>query len=107
VAASGGRDGESGESLEEALRELERLGAALWAERARAELARIGGRPPSRGLTPTEERIARLVAAGKSNKEIAAELYVTVRTVETNLSRIYAKLGLRSRGELAAWLSRS
>jgi DNA-binding CsgD family transcriptional regulator len=94
------------ETLEEALRELERLGAALWAERARAELARIGGRPPSRGLTPTEERIARLVAAGKSNKEIAAELYVTVRTVETNLSRIYAKLGLRSRGELAAWLSR-
>ena len=94
------------ETLEESLREFERLGAALWAERARAELERIGGRAPSGGLTPTEERIAALVAVGKSNKQVAAELFVTVRTVETNLSRIYAKLGLHSRGELAAWLSR-
>jgi DNA-binding CsgD family transcriptional regulator len=94
------------ETLEEALGEFERLGASLWAERTRAELARIGGRAPSGGLTPTEERIAALVAGGKSNKEVAAELFVTVRTVETNLSRIYAKLGLHSRGELAAWLAR-
>ena len=95
------------EALGEALEEFERLGAAVWAERARAEVARIGGRAPSGGLTPTEERIAHLVAAGKSNKEVAAELFVTVRTVETNLSRIYSKLGLRSRGELAAWLARA
>jgi DNA-binding CsgD family transcriptional regulator len=94
-------------TLQEACRELDRLGATLWAQRARSELARIGGRAPSDGLTPTEERIAALVAAGKSNKEVAAELFVTVRTVETNLSRIYGKLGLHSRGELAAWVSRS
>jgi DNA-binding CsgD family transcriptional regulator len=95
------------ETLTEALSGFERLGAPLWADRARGELARIGGRAPSGGLTPTEGRIAALVAAGKSNKEVAAELFVTVRTVETNLSRIYAKLGLRSRGELAAWLARA
>jgi DNA-binding NarL/FixJ family response regulator len=77
----------------------------LWAEKAREELSRVGGRAPaSSELTPTEERIAALVAAGKSNKEVAAELFLTVRTVETNLSRIYAKLGVRSRTELAAKL---
>jgi DNA-binding SARP family transcriptional activator/DNA-binding CsgD family transcriptional regulator len=91
------------EVLAEALAEFERLGAALWADKASAELARIGGRASATsGLTPTEERIAALVVAGKSNKEVASELYLTVRTVETNLSRIYAKLGIRSRTELAA-----
>lgn len=95
------------ETLEESPREFERLGAALSAEKARAELDRIGGRVPAGGLTPTEERIAALVATGKSNKQVAAELFITVRTVETNLSRIYAKLGLHSRGELAAWVARS
>jgi DNA-binding CsgD family transcriptional regulator len=93
------------ETLEAALAEFERLGAAPWAARARVELERVGGRAASRGLTPTEERLAALVAAGRSNKQIAGELFVTVRTVETNLSRIYAKLGLHSRGELTAWLS--
>jgi DNA-binding CsgD family transcriptional regulator len=93
------------ESLEAALAEFARLGAAPWATKAQAELARLGGRPPARGLTPTEERLASLVAAGRSNKQIASELFVTVRTVETNLSRIYAKLGLHSRGELTAWLN--
>jgi DNA-binding CsgD family transcriptional regulator len=93
-------------ALEEAVGIFERLGARLWAERARSELARVGGRPPSRGeLTPTEQRVAELAAAGKANKEIAAELYVTVRTVETHLTRIYEKLGIRARGELARRLS--
>lgn len=97
------------ETLSEALAEFERLGAEPWAERARAALARIGGRTAaaSGSLTPTEQRIAALVADGKSNKEVAAELFVTVRTVETQLSRIYAKLGLRSRTELSAHLARS
>jgi DNA-binding CsgD family transcriptional regulator len=93
------------ETLEAALGEFERLGAAPWAAQARAELERVGGRAPARGLTPTEARLAALVAAGRSNKQIAGELFVTVRTVETNLSRIYAKLGLHSRGELTAWLN--
>jgi DNA-binding CsgD family transcriptional regulator len=93
------------EALEESVREFERLGATLWTERARDELSRIGGRgPASNELTPTEARIAALVANGKSNKQTASELHITVRTVETNLSRIYAKLGVHSRTELGARL---
>lgn len=92
------------DALEEAVQELERLGATLWAEKARAELARIGGRAAAGGLTETERRVAELVAEGRSNKEVAAALYVTVKSVEANLSRVYAKLGLRSRTELAARL---
>ena len=53
------------------------------------------------GLTPTEEQVAQLVADGKTNNEVAAELFLSRRTVEDNLSRIYRKLGLRSRAELA------
>lgn len=89
-------------SLEEAHEALETMGARLWAERARAELARVGGRKPVRGLTATEERVADLVAQGMSNKEVAEALFVSVRTVEANLTRIYAKLGIRSRTELAS-----
>jgi class 3 adenylate cyclase/DNA-binding CsgD family transcriptional regulator len=93
------------EAIEAALAIFEELGAKLWAENARRELARIGGRRRSEGLTETEQRVAELVAAGRSNKEVAGELYVTVRTVETNLTKIYAKLGIRSRTELARRLS--
>jgi DNA-binding CsgD family transcriptional regulator len=78
------------------------MGARLWAGRARAELGRIGGRARSDGLTPTEQRVADLVAEGRSNKEVADALFVSVRTVEANLTRVYAKLGIRSRTELAA-----
>lgn len=92
------------ESLEAALAVFEELGARLWAERARAELARIGGRAPAGGLTATEQRIAELVAEGRSNKEVAAALFVTVKTVERNLTRIYEKLGIRSRAQLAGRL---
>jgi DNA-binding NarL/FixJ family response regulator len=89
-------------SLDEALRDLQAIGARVWCERARAEQARIGGRARSTGLTPTEERVAALVADGRSNKEVAEALFVSVRTVEANLTRIYAKLGIRSRTELAS-----
>jgi DNA-binding CsgD family transcriptional regulator len=89
-------------ALEEAVEILDGMGAALWAERARAELGRIGGRAATDGLTPTEQRVADLVAEGRSNKEVAAELFVSVRTVEANLTRVYQKLGIRSRTELAA-----
>jgi DNA-binding CsgD family transcriptional regulator len=79
-------------------------GAVLWAERADAELARISGSSPRErtDLTETERRVAALVAVGRANKEIAAELHVTVRTVESNLTRVYSKLGIRSRSQLAA-----
>jgi DNA-binding CsgD family transcriptional regulator len=93
-------------SLEAALDVFEELGARLWAEKARAELQRIGGRAPSGDLlTPTERRVAELVAEGHSNKEIAAALFVSVKTVEANLTRIYAKMAIRSRTELARLLA--
>jgi len=89
-------------ALEEAVEILEAMGVPLWVDRARAELGRIGGRAQADGLTPTEQRVADLVAEGRSNKEVAGELFVSVRTVEANLTRIYSKLGIRSRTELAA-----
>jgi DNA-binding CsgD family transcriptional regulator len=95
------RKAEARATLERALAMFEELGAPLWAQAARAEIARIGGRTAADGLTPSERRIASLVADGRSNREVAAELFVTVRTVETALTRIYRKLGVRSRTELA------
>jgi DNA-binding CsgD family transcriptional regulator len=77
------------------------LGAPIQAEQARLELASLGGRTASGELTPTEERIAALVGAGRTNSEVAAALFLSVRTVESHLSRIYRKLGLRSRTELS------
>ena len=90
------------EALTLALDEFERLGNAAWAESATQELSGISGRRPSAGrLTPAERRVARLAAAGRTNKEIADVLYMSVRTVEGHLSRIYSKLEIRSRVELA------
>ena len=75
----------------------------MGAERTRAELARIGGRASSSvDLTPTEDRVAALVAAGGTNREVADALFVSIHTVEANLKRIYRKLGIRSRTELAS-----
>lgn len=88
-------------SLEEALDTFESLGAPLWAARARDELARAGGgRDATTTLTPTEERVARLVGEGKTNREVADALFVSVKTVEANLTRIFHKLGVRSRADL-------
>ena len=90
------------ESLLEARELFGGLGARLWEQRAASELARIGGRARSAGeLTPVERRVAELVAAGRSNKEVAGALYLSTRTVEGHLSRVYAKLGIRLRVELA------
>lgn len=89
------------ESLSEALVGFERLGAELWAEQARAELARVGGRTRALGLTDTERLVAELAARGDSNKEIAAALFVTVSAIEATLLRVYAKLEVRSRTQLA------
>jgi DNA-binding CsgD family transcriptional regulator len=94
------------ESLQEALEIFERLGAPLWAEKAREELARVGLRPAAPlGLTASEQRVADLVARGMTNKEVATALFISPKTVDSNLSRIYRKLGVRSRTELAAKLS--
>jgi DNA-binding CsgD family transcriptional regulator len=97
------RKREARHTLTKALEVFDGLGAALWADKARAELARIGGRAPSSlELTPTEARVAELVAAGSTNREVADALFVSVHTVEANLKRIYRKLGIRSRTELAS-----
>ena len=89
-------------SLELALARFEGFGARLWAERAREELSRVGGRKRSgKRLTATERRVAERVAAGASNKQVAAALFVNVKTVEATLTHVYAKLGVHSRTELA------
>jgi DNA-binding CsgD family transcriptional regulator len=99
--------GAARDALEQALVIFEELGARLWAEKARAELKRISGRRrASDELTETEERVTELAAAGRSNKEIAAELFMSVHTVGAHLSRVYRKLGIRSRGELAGRLAK-
>jgi DNA-binding CsgD family transcriptional regulator len=93
------------ERLGQALELFDALGAALWAERTAAEIARVPGR--RRGgdaLTEMEQRVAELVVQGLTNRKIAARLFVSVRTVESNLSKIYVKLGVRSRAELAGRL---
>ena len=92
-------------SLEQALATFEELGASLWSDRARKGLERIGGRPPSPlQLTGTERQVAELVAAGRTNAEVAGELFMSVDTVRSNLRRIYGKLEVRHRGELAGKL---
>lgn len=101
------RRGKARRVITRALERFEALGAAEWAKRAHDELARTGAgrRAGDSDLAPTERRVAELVASGQSNKEVAAALFVSVRTVEANLSRIFRKLGIESRSELAGRLS--
>ncbi|NLU78880.1 helix-turn-helix domain-containing protein [Micromonospora sp. HNM0581] len=95
------------EALTAAAAEFDALGATAFAARARAEAARLGGRPPAPSdLTATEERVARLAAQGRTSRAIADELFVSPKTVETNLSRVYRKLGIARRAELGAALAR-
>jgi DNA-binding NarL/FixJ family response regulator len=93
------------ESLQRALGLCEEIGAALWAERARSELARIAHVGEENDLTATESRIASLAAGGLTNREIAAAAFLSQKTVEANLSRIYRKLGVRSRAGLGVRLA--
>ena len=89
-------------TLEAAQASFDALGASLWSAKARTELGRIGGRAPSTGeLTPAERRVAELVAAGRTNREVAETLVLSVHTVEAALTQAYRKLGVRSRTELA------
>ena len=87
-------------SLDEAIATFAGLGAPRWQALAAAQRARLAP-GPDHALTATERRIAGLVAAGQTNPEIAAALYISVKTVEANLTRIYRKLGLRGRVDLA------
>lgn len=89
-------------TLRNALAAFEALGTPLWAERARAELGRVDvSLRRTDGLTATELRVAELAASGATNRDMAAALFVSPKTVEANLTRIYRKLDVRSRTELA------
>lgn len=82
------------------------IGADGWAESARSELGRVGGRRPTAGgaLTAAESEVAHLAAEGLANKQIARRLNVSVSTVEAQLTRAYAKLGVQSRAQLGTRL---
>lgn len=89
-------------TLARALGVFQDRGAPLWAERAEAELRRIPIRRAPAELTETEQRVAALVAEGRTNREVARALFMAPKTVEANLMRVYGKLGIRSRAELGA-----
>jgi DNA-binding CsgD family transcriptional regulator len=97
------------EALDEALEIFERVDSPRWAEQARTEIDAIGLRPAAEGdeLTPAEARVAELVASGLSNKEVAAALVVSPKTVEAHLGRIYRKLEIRRRSELSALMAKA
>jgi DNA-binding NarL/FixJ family response regulator len=89
------------DSFERALSIFDQLGATLWAERARAELDRSYRRRAAPGqLTPVEQRIAELAGAGLTNRAIAGQVFLSPKTVEANLARVYRKLGVHSRAGL-------
>ena len=87
--------------LREALQAFEAMGTPLWADRVRAELARAEAAPTrDLTLTPSERRVAELAGSGMTNRDVAAALFISPKTVEANLARIYRKLGIKSRAEL-------
>jgi DNA-binding NarL/FixJ family response regulator len=108
-----GRAKDGAARLSEALETYEKIGAVPYAARARAALAHLGpsgagaagGSPvaarPGLNLSAAETMVAHLVAAGRSNKQIAAELVVSVKTIEYHISNIYRRLGISSRVKLA------
>ena len=102
------RRGDARLALEEAAVLFARAGAVRWADRARTDIAALGLRRGHAGeLTPMEDRVARAAAGGMTNREAAASLFISERTIEFHLGNVYRKLDLRSRSELAAVLSRA
>lgn len=91
--------------LRDALATFEELGTPLWVDRSRAQLNPATGSGSPAELTASERRVAELAASGMSNREVAAALFISTKTVEANLSRIYRKLGIRSRAELGRMVS--
>ena len=90
------------DALSEALAVFEQLGAPTWSGEARSELDRVGLRRAPQYLTVTERRVVELAACGMTNREVAAALFISPKTVEANLARAYGKLGINSRAELGA-----
>jgi DNA-binding CsgD family transcriptional regulator len=100
-----GRYKGAAEVLSSALKTFEGMGAALWAARAREELSRVAvGRVGGNALTRGERQVAERAAAGLSNREIAVDMQVSIKTVESHLGNSYRKLGIRSRSQLAGQL---
>ena len=101
------RKTEAKKTLEQALAMFEAMGAQMWVDRTHDELSRIGLRRPvvSDGLTPAQQRVAQLVAAGMSNREIASTLYMSLRSVESHLTRVYREYGVKSRAQLLALMA--
>jgi DNA-binding NarL/FixJ family response regulator len=95
-------------TLRAALDAFERMATPLWADRARGELARADvGSGGAGGLTVAEQRVAELAASGMTNHDVAATLFISPKTVESNLVRIYRKLGIHSRAELGRLMGQS
>jgi DNA-binding NarL/FixJ family response regulator len=95
-------------TLREALATFENLNTPLWADRARAELARVNVGPrQTTALTTSQQRVAELTASGMTNRDVAARLFISPKTVEVNLTGIYRKLGIHSRPELGRLMARS
>jgi DNA-binding CsgD family transcriptional regulator len=94
------------QALRESLRLFDEAGAALWAARVRAELARIGLRPRApTDLTETETRVAALAAEGMTNRQVAKAAFISPKTVDNVLARVYRKLGISSRAQLGVVLA--
>jgi DNA-binding CsgD family transcriptional regulator len=93
------------ETLGDALVAFDAMGTPLWANRARAELARVNVARTDLTLTPAERQVAELAAAGSTNRDIAAALIISPKTVEAALARAYRKLGIRTRAELGRHIS--
>jgi DNA-binding CsgD family transcriptional regulator len=105
-----GRRAEAREPLHAAVGRFEHLGATPWITQAQAELRAAGGRrrssaAPTRELTPPEQRVAAAVARGLTNRQAAAELFLSPKTIEFHLGQLYRKLGISSRSQLAAALA--
>jgi DNA-binding CsgD family transcriptional regulator len=101
---------ESTSVLRDALAIFERLGTELWANRARAELAGRRTKAPARqkdALTATELQVAELAASGMTNRDVAAKLFISSKTVEATLARVYRKLDIGSRAELGEGLGKT
>jgi DNA-binding CsgD family transcriptional regulator len=99
------RRAQARDALDRATAAFEALGSPLWAQQARDDRARIGGRVRTGGLTATEAQVAVLVSEGRSNKEVARSLFVSPNTIEAHLTNVYTKLGVRSRNQLAKALA--
>jgi DNA-binding CsgD family transcriptional regulator len=93
-------------SLASALSIFQECGAELWAQQARDEIGRLGTRRAPGELTVTEEKVASLAASGMINRDIASALFISPKTVEDNLSRVYRKLNLHTRAELGAAMAK-